>query len=132
MPRHEGRLESSDPGSVRVCFASARLGGAVLADGVSQVINHSKTRPTRRWRLSSHVRACLSVPFQECVQFCSTPELLVALSFCEALEDNEALAVEGLQQVTKISRAICHPLPEAILVGTHGHIPRFASLEEQL
>lgn len=40
---------------------------------------------------------------QECVQFVTCPELLIALLCVEALEDNEALMVENLYKVGKIN-----------------------------
>lgn len=100
-----------------------RIGSRLLRLGSSRRIRPrrrrlpSKTQIVNLDLVTTLLRVSVS-GCQECVQFCSTPEVLAALSFCEALEDNEALTVEGLQQVTRISRAICHPLPEAILVGT--------------
>uniref|UniRef100_A0A8D8LVQ9 poly(ADP-ribose) glycohydrolase n=1 Tax=Cacopsylla melanoneura TaxID=428564 RepID=A0A8D8LVQ9_9HEMI len=72
--RHEGRLDVGVPDSLTVCFSSARVGGLTLNDGSSR----------------------------ESIQFATCPELLCALLFVEALEDNEVLLVENVQQVSKI------------------------------
>ncbi|XP_069678692.1 uncharacterized protein [Periplaneta americana] len=86
--RHEGRLERAESSLLQVCFTSSRLGGTVLGGGSSQ----------------------------ECVQFCTQPELLAILPYVEALEDNEVLAVEGLLQVARIvdphHRATFEPLQQ--------------------
>ncbi|KAG8235427.1 hypothetical protein J437_LFUL017395 [Ladona fulva] len=67
--RHEGRLEGAEPWALRACFASPLIGGRVLSGGCSQ----------------------------ECIQFSTHPELLALLLWVEALEDNEAFRVSGLQ-----------------------------------
>ncbi|XP_067014463.2 uncharacterized protein [Anabrus simplex] len=75
LVRHEGRLDRAEAGALHVCFASSHLGGRVLGEGTSQ----------------------------ECLQFCTQPELLTMLSCVEALEDNEVVAVEGVMQTTRIT-----------------------------
>uniref|UniRef100_A0A182ING1 PARG catalytic Macro domain-containing protein n=1 Tax=Anopheles atroparvus TaxID=41427 RepID=A0A182ING1_ANOAO len=72
--RHEGKLDKADPDTMQTVFASARLGGDVLADGDSQ----------------------------ESLQFCTFPELLAVLLYVEALEDNESLQIENLHHVSRI------------------------------
>lgn len=67
--RHEGRLEGAEPWALRACFSSPLIGGRVLSGGCSQ----------------------------ECIQFSTHPELLGLLLWVEALEDNEAFRVSGLQ-----------------------------------
>ncbi|PSN54006.1 hypothetical protein C0J52_10157 [Blattella germanica] len=73
--RHEGRLERAESTSLHICFTSSRLGGHVLGDGSSQ----------------------------ECVQFCTQPELLAILPFVESLEDNEVFAIDGVLQMARIT-----------------------------
>uniref|UniRef100_A0A182QAB6 PARG catalytic Macro domain-containing protein n=1 Tax=Anopheles farauti TaxID=69004 RepID=A0A182QAB6_9DIPT len=72
--RHEGKLDKADAETLQTVFASARLGGDVLADGDSQ----------------------------ESIQFCTFPELLAVLLYVEALEDNESLQVEHVHHVARI------------------------------
>ncbi|XP_035895243.1 uncharacterized protein LOC118504633 isoform X1 [Anopheles stephensi] len=72
--RHEGKLDKADPEMLQTVFASARLGGDVLASGDSQ----------------------------ESIQFCTFPELLAVLLYVEALEDNESLQVENVHHVARI------------------------------
>ncbi|XP_049856905.1 uncharacterized protein LOC126336855 isoform X1 [Schistocerca gregaria] len=74
VTKHEGRLERSEPETLQVCFSSSHLGGDVLHAGSSQ----------------------------ESIQFCTQPELLALLSFVEALEDNEVVTIDGVQQVSRI------------------------------
>ncbi|XP_063224061.1 uncharacterized protein LOC134531936 [Bacillus rossius redtenbacheri] len=84
--RHEGRVDRADPAAMTVCFSTSRLGGRVLDEGSSQ----------------------------ESIQFCTHPELLAAMQFVEALEDNEVLMVQGVLQVARISdphlRAVFEPI----------------------
>ncbi|KAK3920453.1 Poly(ADP-ribose) glycohydrolase [Frankliniella fusca] len=91
--RHEGRIERAEPSALRVCFASSRLGGAALEDGASQ----------------------------EAVQFTTCPELVAVLLRVEALEDNEALIVENLLQVSRIAdprhRATFEAVPGGVLLA---------------
>lgn len=35
--KHEGKLERADNDTLHVCFASTRIGGSVLSNGLSQV-----------------------------------------------------------------------------------------------
>ncbi|XP_053680386.1 uncharacterized protein LOC128731302 [Anopheles nili] len=72
--RHEGKLDKADPDAMQTVFASARLGGDVLAGGDSQ----------------------------ESLQFCTFPELLAVLLYVEALEDNESLQVEHVRHVARV------------------------------
>ncbi|XP_053659526.1 uncharacterized protein LOC128708573 [Anopheles marshallii] len=72
--RHEGKLDKADPETLQTVFASARLGGDVLASGDTQ----------------------------ESIQFCTFPELLAVLLYVEALEDNESLQVENVHHVARI------------------------------
>ncbi|XP_059621626.1 uncharacterized protein LOC132265129 [Phlebotomus argentipes] len=72
--KHEARIERSPPDVIQTVFASSRIGGPVLWSGNSQ----------------------------ESLQFCTVPEVLVALLYVEALEDNETLYVEGGRQVARI------------------------------
>lgn len=91
--RHEGRLERAEPAALRVCFSNSRLGGAALEDGSSQ----------------------------EAVQFTTCPELVAVLLRVEALEDNEALIVENLLQVSRIvdprHRATFEPVSGGVLLA---------------
>nr|CAD7424041.1 unnamed protein product [Timema monikensis] len=91
--RHEGRLDRAGTAVMAVCFSSSRLGGKVLDSGSSQ----------------------------ECVQFCTQPELLVVLPFVEALEDNEVLMADNLLQVARIvdphNRATFEPIQKPSLVS---------------
>ncbi|GLG92694.1 Poly(ADP-ribose) glycohydrolase [Gryllus bimaculatus] len=93
LVRHEGRLDRAEPDSLHVCFSSSRVGGDVLSDGFTQ----------------------------ECLQFCTQPELLTMLSCVEALEDNEVLAIDGVMQVARISgprhRASMDPLAKPPLLS---------------
>nr|CAD7268113.1 unnamed protein product [Timema shepardi] len=61
------------------------------------------------------------VAYEECVQFCTQPELLVVLPFVEALEDNEVLMAENLLQVARIvdphNRATFEPIQKPSLVS---------------
>ncbi|XP_076228660.1 uncharacterized protein LOC116433644 isoform X3 [Nomia melanderi] len=77
MIRHEGRLERVEPETkvLRVCFASAKFGGGVLDGDVTQ----------------------------ETVHIATHPEMLAAILSVEALEDNEALIVEGVRHVSRIN-----------------------------
>ncbi|XP_058115923.1 uncharacterized protein LOC131288508 [Anopheles ziemanni] len=85
--RHEGKLDKADPDTMQTVFASARLGGDVLADGDSQ----------------------------ESIQFCTFPELLAVLLYVEALEDNESLQIENVRHVSRIVDPRCKgPLLEKI------------------
>uniref|UniRef100_A0A182PBB0 poly(ADP-ribose) glycohydrolase n=1 Tax=Anopheles epiroticus TaxID=199890 RepID=A0A182PBB0_9DIPT len=72
--RHEGKLDKADAETMQTVFASARLGGDVLAEGDTQ----------------------------ESIQFCTFPELLAVLLYVEALEDNESLQVENVHHVARI------------------------------
>ena len=72
--RHEGKLDKADPEMLQTVFASARLGGDVLADGDTQ----------------------------ESIQFCTFPELLAVLLYVESLEDNESLQIENVHHVARI------------------------------
>ncbi|KAK7864330.1 hypothetical protein R5R35_009174 [Gryllus longicercus] len=93
LVRHEGRLDRAEPDSLHICFSSSRVGGDVLSDGFTQ----------------------------ECLQFCTQPELLTMLSCVEALEDNEVLAIDGVMQVARISgprhRASMDPLAKPPLLS---------------
>ncbi|XP_068628369.1 uncharacterized protein [Battus philenor] len=76
LVRHEGRperCESDD--ALRICFASSRVGGDVLADGDSQ----------------------------ESLAMLMMPELLPVMLFVEALEDNEVVKAEGVRLFSRIS-----------------------------
>jgi hypothetical protein len=63
----------------------------------------------------------LLLALQECIQFCTQPELLAILPFVEALEDNEVVSVDGLLQVARITdphnKANFEPLQQAQVVG---------------
>ncbi|KAJ8687151.1 hypothetical protein QAD02_022945 [Eretmocerus hayati] len=75
--RHEGRLERAETEirqAIRVCFSSRSLGQSVLQDGSNQ----------------------------ESIQIATHPELLAAILSVEALEDNEALIIEGLRHISRI------------------------------
>lgn len=42
--KHEGKMDRADSDDLYICFSSARVGGHVLSDGISQVcINNSHT-----------------------------------------------------------------------------------------
>ncbi|KAF5269267.1 hypothetical protein FQR65_LT02568 [Abscondita terminalis] len=73
--KHEGRLDRSDEDSLRACFCSSKIGGAVLLDGVSQ----------------------------ECISLVTLPEIMSVLLHVEALEDNEVLIIEKVRHVSRIS-----------------------------
>ncbi|KZC05097.1 Poly(ADP-ribose) glycohydrolase [Dufourea novaeangliae] len=94
MIRHEGRLERVEPETkvLRVCFASAKFGGGVLDGDVTQ----------------------------ETVHIVTHPEMLAAILSVEALEDNEALVVEGVRHVSRINdprnRATFEALPKPNIV----------------
>ncbi|XP_054271486.1 uncharacterized protein LOC128992101 [Macrosteles quadrilineatus] len=75
MIRHEGRLDRAPSDHLVVCFTSSRIGGHVLSSGSS-------------W---------------ECLQLFQCPEILSALLFCEALEDNEVVTLEGVVQVSRVT-----------------------------
>ncbi|XP_078039058.1 uncharacterized protein LOC144471154 isoform X1 [Augochlora pura] len=77
MIRHEGRLERVEPETkvLRVCFASTKFGGGVLDGDVTQ----------------------------ETVHIATHPEMLAAILSVEALEDNEALIVEGVRHMSRIN-----------------------------
>lgn len=94
--RNEGRIEEAETQCLRICFSSARIGGAVLCEGSSQVC------PGFRYKLKPQI--CLSYwcLLQECTEFCTVPELICILASVEALEDNEVLIVKDAYQVTKI------------------------------
>ncbi|ETN60585.1 hypothetical protein AND_007785 [Anopheles darlingi] len=77
--RHEGKLDKADPDTMQTVFATARLGGDVLASGDSQ----------------------------ESIQFCTFPELLAVLLYVEALEDNETLQIENAHHVARIVDPRC-------------------------
>jgi poly(ADP-ribose) glycohydrolase len=72
--KHEGRLDQSDTNAYQTVFTSSRLGGSVLYHGSSQ----------------------------ECIYFSTFPEMLAILLYVEALEDNEALTIENLHQVSHV------------------------------
>uniref|UniRef100_A0A146LEU2 poly(ADP-ribose) glycohydrolase n=1 Tax=Lygus hesperus TaxID=30085 RepID=A0A146LEU2_LYGHE len=72
--RRKGDIHSVGSDHIIVCSTRNRIGGAVLADGISM----------------------------ECVQLITCPEMLVILLCVEALEDNEVLITEGVLQVAKI------------------------------
>lgn len=76
--KHDMKIESASDDITQIIFSSSRLGGNVLEE-------QSNVTPTR-----------------EATQFTMCPELLVMLLNCEALEDNEAFAVENCYQVTRI------------------------------
>ncbi|KAK2579661.1 hypothetical protein KPH14_011584 [Odynerus spinipes] len=86
--RHEGRLGRPEADTVYVCFASARFGGGVLDGDVTQETIHIATHP----------------------------EMLAAILSVEALEDNEALVVEGVRRIATINdphnRAIFEAVPK--------------------
>ncbi|XP_011496990.1 PREDICTED: uncharacterized protein LOC105361492 [Ceratosolen solmsi marchali] len=89
--RHEGRLERAKQAGntvMQVCFASRNLGNGVLEDSVTQ----------------------------ETIQIATHPELLAIILSVEALEDNEALIVEGLRHISRIQdpkhRATFEIIPE--------------------
>nr|XP_033331433.1 uncharacterized protein LOC117223321 isoform X5 [Megalopta genalis] len=94
MIRHEGRLERVEPETkvLRVCFTSAKFGGGVLDGDVTQ----------------------------ETVHIATHPEMLAAILSVEALEDNEALIVEGVRHVSRINdprnRATFEALPKPNVV----------------
>ena len=71
--KHEGRIERTPGDVVQTVFASPRLGGNVLSNGDSQ----------------------------ESMHFSTFPELLAILLYVEALEDNEAIFVEGARQLNR-------------------------------
>lgn len=72
--KHQGRIENALDDTVQTIFTSARIGGKVLYGGNSQ----------------------------ECITLCTTPEAMISLLFMEALEDNEALFIEGIYQIARI------------------------------
>ncbi|CAL1682211.1 unnamed protein product [Lasius platythorax] len=75
--RHEGRLERVETESkvLQVCFASAKIGGGVLDDDLTQETVHVATHP----------------------------EMLAAILSVEALEDNEVLIIEGVRHMSRIN-----------------------------
>ncbi|KAF5270474.1 hypothetical protein FQA39_LY08352 [Lamprigera yunnana] len=73
--KHEGRLERAAEDSLRICFATSKIGGKVLLDGMSQ----------------------------ESISLSTSPEMLSVLLHVEALEDNEILIAERVRNVTRIS-----------------------------
>ncbi|GLV39189.1 Poly(ADP-ribose) glycohydrolase [Carabus blaptoides fortunei] len=72
--KHEGKLERADADSLHVCFASTRIGGNVLSNGLTQ----------------------------ECINFTTFPELMAVLLNVESLEDNEVLTVERVRHTARI------------------------------
>lgn len=91
--RHDGRIERAKPEVMQNVFVSNRLGGKVLSNGNNQ----------------------------EAILLLTCPELLTALVYVEALEDNEALIVENARQVCKIvdpkNKAFVEYLDEPQLVS---------------
>lgn len=86
--RHDSRIERAKPDVMQTVFVSTRLGGKVLSDGANQ----------------------------EAILLTTCPELLTALAFVEALEDNEALIVEDARQMCRIvdpkNKAVLEKLEE--------------------
>lgn len=76
--RAYGNIEDSEPQMIKACFCSKRIGGNVLLGGDNQ----------------------------ESLIFCRMPELLSLLCFVEALDDNEALFVEGVTVTGKSGDSI--------------------------
>lgn len=37
--RHEGKLERAETDTIQICFSSSKIGGNVLSDGFTQVLN---------------------------------------------------------------------------------------------
>lgn len=72
--RHDGRIERAKSHIMQTVFVSPRLGGDTLRNGQAQ----------------------------ESIIMSTCPELLAAMIYVEALEDNEALIVENARQVTRI------------------------------
>jgi poly(ADP-ribose) glycohydrolase len=72
--KHESRLENAPPSVAQVIFSQSAIGSSVLLNGTNQETN----------LMISH------------------PELLIILLFTERLEDNEALLVENVMQMTRI------------------------------
>lgn len=72
--RHDGRIERAKSDIMQTVFVSPRVGGDVLRNGASQ----------------------------ESICMFTCPELLVALIYVEALEDNEALIVENARMVARV------------------------------
>ncbi|XP_026466717.1 uncharacterized protein LOC113370260 [Ctenocephalides felis] len=79
--KHEGRLSRADPDTLHVCFSNSLVGGKVLTHGNSQ----------------------------ECLQFCSMPELLCMMLSCEALEDNETIFIENARKTTRLDQHKSRP-----------------------
>ncbi|KAJ8971140.1 hypothetical protein NQ314_000872 [Rhamnusium bicolor] len=73
--KHDGKLERSDEECLKICFASAKIGGKVLTNGYTQ----------------------------ECINLVTAPELLTILLNVEALEDNEVLTIEKVRHISRIS-----------------------------
>ena len=103
--RHEGRLEAQQEpnyaAAVRVCFSSARIGGAFLDDDATSQVGKKETSTDSIAPYNIimaldiyFVFVCFST--QECAVFSSHPELLSLLPFTESLEDNEAISASGL------------------------------------
>lgn len=72
--KHDSRLENAPESTAQVVFSQAAIGATVLSDGSNQ----------------------------ESTQIITHPELLILLLFVEKLEDNEALLVENVVQVSRI------------------------------
>ncbi|XP_046669036.1 uncharacterized protein LOC124359929 isoform X2 [Homalodisca vitripennis] len=91
--RHEGRLDRATSDHLVVCFSSSRIGGQVLGGGSS-------------W---------------ECLQLCLCPEVLSALLFCEALEDNEVVSLDSVIQVARVNdpryKAVLEPLDTPVTLS---------------
>ncbi|XP_031787311.1 uncharacterized protein LOC100122895 isoform X4 [Nasonia vitripennis] len=89
--RHEGRLDRAEheaKAAMQVCFASRSLGNGVLEADATQ----------------------------ETIQIATHPEMLAVMLSVEALEDNEALIIEGLRHISRIQdpkhRATFEAIPE--------------------
>ncbi|OXU28965.1 hypothetical protein TSAR_015795 [Trichomalopsis sarcophagae] len=89
--RHEGRLERAEheaKAAMQVCFTSRSFGNGVLEADVTQ----------------------------ETIQIATHPEMLAVMLSVEALEDNEALIIEGLRHISRIQdpkhRATFEAIPE--------------------
>lgn len=91
--RHDGKIERAKTDLLQTVFVSPRVGGDVLAAGSNQ----------------------------ESILMSTCPELLTALIYVEALEDNEALVVENARQVARIgdpkNKALFEMLYEPQKVG---------------
>lgn len=72
--KHESRLENAPESAAQVIFSQSAIGANVLTDGTTQ----------------------------ESTLIITHPELLIAILFVESLEDNEALLIENVVQVSRI------------------------------